>query len=544
MKPQSVLFACCLLIAALMLTTCSGCWKKPELQTVNQTKFLDVQDGQQAEMWELIRIKNEIAGYRHTIVERFAEGDETIYQVTQESVISANRLGEHSTGSIITKVQQKRDGTFLRGEKTENLSGQPMVTIFQLDETLGIMIRKATTVTIDPVSGEETPNADPADKSFPWKPGTLSEFGFLFSLWEKPLSPDEKRTIEYFDLTLEQMVTVELAAGKVEPLLYNSVETYLLPVIETTRIGDVAITSHLWVDADGNIIRATLTEPLPMEILLSTKEKVMSAFENAGKVNLNLFALVRVQGNIPQPRTTRKVEFRLHRINANGTGFTDWFPATAFQKVEAVNGDTLQVTVTASSPEAMSALYNSVIPPAQQETTVPGDLQRNEWVQSDSAKVIALANESTERKSPRWDVAADLERFVSQKMRRVSYQHSFASAAEVAETLQGDSSGYAVLLAALARAKNIPSRVVVGLVFTNTNSNEGVFVPHFWTELHIDGHWHPFDATVGQTAGTGGADASRIVLARSNLADESLPALAAKTIPLLGHLQVTVTKTE
>jgi hypothetical protein len=61
-------------------------------------------------------------------------------------------------------------------------------------------------------------------------------------------------------------------------------------------------------------------------------------------------------------------------------------------------------------------------------------------------------------------------------------------------------------------------------------------IPHFWTEMHIDGHWHSFDATTGQ----GGADASRIVLTRANLADESLPAIVAKTLPLIGHLQVTI----
>ncbi|MCL2117477.1 MAG: transglutaminase-like domain-containing protein, partial [Planctomycetaceae bacterium] len=151
-----------------------------------------------------------------------------------------------------------------------------------------------------------------------------------------------------------------------------------------------------------------------------------------------------------------------------------------------------------------------------------------------------LAAEATESNNRSWEMAAELERFVSRKLQQVSYQHSFASAAEVAETLQGDSAGYAVLLAAIARAKNIPSRVVVGLVYTDTNTNEGVFVPHFWTELFLDGHWHPFDATIGQ----GGADASRILLARSNLADESLPALVAKTLPLLGHLQVTIVKIE
>jgi len=550
MKPQPFVSTCYLLIIVLMLTGCYGCWRKPELQTVNPTKYLETQENQPAEIWELIRIKGDVAGYRHTVIERMTEEGETVYKVSQEDVISANRLGEQSTGYIETVVLQKRDGTFLFGNNTilfgtnsvESISGQPMVTIFQPDKNSGKMKRTAGTWAVNSETGEDEPNIDPSEKTMSWKPETLGPFGKQFSLWNKPLVPGETRTIEYFDLMLEQMGTVELTAGKVEPLLYNNIEINLLPIAETTRIGEFTITSQLWMDTNGNIVRTILTESFPMEIALSTKEKVKSAFENAGNVNLNLYALVRVQGAIPQPRTTQKVEFRLHRISRNGQnaptsspGFATLFPTTAFQTVKVVDGNTLDVTVTASSPEALNALYSSVVPPAPKEATVPDDLQRNEWIQSDTGSIIKLADAATSNTFSLWDAAVDLEHFVSQQM-QTNKKYSFASAAEVAETLQGDSAGYAVLLAAIARVKNIPSRVVVGLVYTNTNTTEGVLVPHFWTELYIDGHWHPFDATQGR----GGADASRIVLARSNLADESLPALAAKTLPLLGQMYVTI----
>jgi hypothetical protein len=541
MKTKPVLFAYCLLMTAMMLPGCSGCWKKTELQVVNPTRYLEVQDDQQAEIWELIRIKGEVAGYRHTMVTRSTEDGETIYKMTQEDVISANRLGEPMTGRIEMIVQQKRDGTFLLGDKTESLSGQSMVTMFRPDESSSTMLRRAGTWAFNPETGDEEANADPRDKTLPWKPGTLGPFGKQFSLWEKPLAPGEQRTIEYFDLMFEQIVTVEMAAGKIESLLYNNRETHLLPVVETTRIGSYVIISQFWMDANGNIVRTTLNTPIPMEIALSTQERAMSAKENAGRVNLKLLALVRVRGTIPQPRMSQQIAFRLHRINPEGQSgsqpaFADLFPTTAFQTVNVVDENTLDVTVTASSPTALMALTGSVLPSAAKEPPVPADLQRNEWIQSDSEQIAKLAAEATESTSRSWEVAAELECYVSQKLQRVSYQQAFASAAEVAETLQGDSAGYAVLLAAMARVQGIPARVVAGLVYTNTNTNEGVMVPHFWTEMSIDGHWHSFDATTGQ----GGADASRIVLARSNLTDESLPALVAKTLPLLGHLQVTI----
>jgi hypothetical protein len=541
MRTKPVLFACCLLMTVMMLPGCSGCWKKPELQVVNPTRYLEVQDGKQEEIWELIRIKGDVAGYQHTVMTRLTKDGETIYQVTQENLISANRLGVPMIGRIEMIVQQKRDGTFLLGDKTESLSGQSMVTMFRPDEASSTMLRQAGTWAINPETGNDEPNADPRDKTLPWKPGTLGQFGKQFSLWEKPLASGEQRTIEYFDLMLEQIVTVELTAGKVESLLYNNRETHLLPVAETTRIGNSEIVSQFWMDANGNIIRTTMNNPIPMEIALSTQEKAMSAKENAGRVNLNLFALVRVRGTIPQPRMSQKVEFRLHRINLDEQSglkpaFADFFPTTAFQTVNVVDENTLDVTVTASSPTALTALTGSVIPSAAKETTVPADLQRNEWIQSDSVQITQLAAEASQSASRSWEVAAELESYVSQKLQQVSYQQASASAAEVAETLQGDSAGYAMLLAAIARVKGIPARVVAGLVYTDTNTNEGVMVLHFWTEMSIDGHWHSFDATIGQ----GGADASRIALAHSNLSDESLSALVAKILPLIGHLQVTI----
>jgi len=545
MKIKPEIFVCYLLLATMMLLSGGfGCWKKAELQVVNPTKYLDVPEGQQAEIWELIRIKGEVAGYRNTVLSRLTEDGETVYKVSQEEVISSNRLGERITGSFRMVVQQKRDGTFLMGDKTESLSDQSMVTMFRPDdESPEKMLRRAGTWAINSATGNEEANTDPSDKTLPWKPGTLGPFTMQFSLWDKPLAPSEQRTFEYFDLLLEQPVTVELVAGQIESLLYNNRETNLLPVVATTRIGGNAIVAQLSMDANGNIVKTTLNlnESIPMEISLSTQEKAMSAKENAGQVNLNLFALVRVQGVLPQPRKTQKVEFRLHRINQDGQSgsspaFATIFPTTAFQTVKAIDENTLDVTVTASSPKALTALTGSVIPSAPAETTVPGDLLRNEWIQFDSEQIDILVEEATASNYPSWETASELERFVAQKLQRVSYKYSFASAAEVAETLQGDSAGYSVLLAAIARAKNIPARVAAGLVYTDTNTNEGVMVPHFWTELFLDGHWHPFDATTDQD----GADASRIVLVRSNLADESLPALVAKILPLLGHLQVTI----
>jgi hypothetical protein len=70
-----------------------------------------------------------------------------------------------------------------------------------------------------------------------------------------------------------------------------------------------------------------------------------------------------------------------------------------------------------------------------------------------------------------------------------------ASAAEVAKSLSGDCTEHACLLAALCRARQIPSRVAVGLMYVPRDS---AFGGHMWTEVYVRGRWVPLDGTLGR----------------------------------------------
>ena len=80
----------------------------------------------------------------------------------------------------------------------------------------------------------------------------------------------------------------------------------------------------------------------------------------------------------------------------------------------------------------------------------------------------------------------------------------------MAQTHEGDCSEHAVLLAALARACGIPSRVAIGLVYVE---GAGGFGYHMWTEMYLSGTWVPFDAVSGR----GGTSAAYLKLADSSL---------------------------
>jgi len=94
-----------------------------------------------------------------------------------------------------------------------------------------------------------------------------------------------------------------------------------------------------------------------------------------------------------------------------------------------------------------------------------GDLEPNAYIQSDSPSIVKLAEEISQGLEDPWEIAVALERGVHAWITDSNYKVGFASAAEVLESRQGDCTEHAVLLAALARAKKIPARVAMGLVY-------------------------------------------------------------------------------
>jgi transglutaminase/protease-like cytokinesis protein 3 len=124
-------------------------------------------------------------------------------------------------------------------------------------------------------------------------------------------------------------------------------------------------------------------------------------------------------------------------------------------------------------------------------------------------------------------------------MRDKNFSTGLATASEVAREMQGDCTEHAVLLAAMLRAKEIPSRVVVGLVYSDRHS---AFAGHMWTEAFLDGQWVPLDATMGR----GGIGAAHVKVTDSSL-DEDAPTPVAAFIPmmhLLGQMSIEVVSAE
>lgn len=125
------------------------------------------------------------------------------------------------------------------------------------------------------------------------------------------------------------------------------------------------------------------------------------------------------------------------------------------------------------------------------------DSQPSRWLQSDDLALRELAIRAVGNSRDPARRMQRLERAVRQHIRLKSLRIGYASAAEVVSLREGDCTEHALLLAAMARALDIPARVITGLAYApGYAGREHVFVPHAWVMAWVEGRWQGYDAAL------------------------------------------------
>ncbi|HRP62173.1 MAG TPA: transglutaminase-like domain-containing protein [Phycisphaerales bacterium] len=133
-------------------------------------------------------------------------------------------------------------------------------------------------------------------------------------------------------------------------------------------------------------------------------------------------------------------------------------------------------------------------------------------------------------------LADAMRTFVDRHIVFKGMETAFASASETARHRTGDCSEHAVLLAAVLRAKGIPSRIATGLVYVDEFAGEkDIFGWHMWTQALIDGKWIDFDAAM-----PGPYHAGHILISVSGFSEGLSPVEMTPTVLLMGNLKIEV----
>lgn len=482
------------------------------------------------EYWEAYFMQDAKVGYGHTIVRTLpeteqpvvegpaaAKGEPTILEIDVTNLLAVTRFGERTEQQLHMKSVETADGRLLRFESQMKLGPTPLVTTGRVEGDRLVM--------------ETTTQGKTAESAIPWK----DEYGGLaaveLSLRRNPLEPGKSRSLRSLQPGFYQPALVELKASQFEPVELLS-GTYELLRIDNKITFDngQTIAGTMWTDRTGQVLKHR-TNAMNLEVFRTTKAR---ALEETEAVNLDLgFDLsVPVNRDLPRAHDTRRIRYRVR--------FEDGDPAGVFvsgptQEVRPIDDHTAELIVRAIRPQPSDEAESPERP--AEDPPEPAELKPNNLIQSDDPTVVAMAKEAAGGEKDPWKVAVALERYVNDQITSKSFSQAFASAAEVAKTKEGDCTEHAVLLAALARARGIPARVAVGLVYMPMAHAFGY---HMWTELYIRGQWIPMDATIGR----GGIGAAHLKLAHSSLKGASAYSSFLPVVQVGGRLKLEILEVE
>jgi transglutaminase-like putative cysteine protease len=462
--------------------------------------------------WEVIQMGGGKVGFSHTTRREIREGTRPVHELSSTSEITLQRFGEEANQQLQVMSVEQPDGRLLRFT-SEIRGGTSSV------QTQG-------RVHGDTLFIETTTQGKRSQTELPWRETDRSFFAVEQSLWQHMMQPGERRQLRMLLPVFYQMVEVDLIAGEDEDVeLLDGPRRLLRVTNRTTLAANQLLETIMWVDRAGEIWKTRL--PAIGQETYRTTEAIAKNSPLQTSYDLGQHSLVRLARPLTSPHTARQITYDVE--------LRDGDPASQFvddlsQSVRWSEPHHIQLTVRAVRPDQPPA----EAPPGQR--FAPDDLASNNLVQSDDPRVRSMAAQVMPEESNPWPLAVALENHVHHAIRKKDFSQAMATAAEVAESLQGDCTEHAVLLAALCRARGIPARAAIGLVYF---APEQGFAYHMWNEVWIKDRWIPLDATLG----LGGIGAGHLKLAVSNLGGAAAYGAFLPVFQVLGRLKISVVDT-
>jgi hypothetical protein len=466
------------------------------------------------EIWEVFYLQNAKIGYGQTTVRRIDGQDQPLVDVKSLNHLEISRFGQRTEQDVKMSTLETPDGQLLEFA-TEMSAGPAPVAVSGRVENGKMVIEIKT-------KGRQ-------EKSqIPWSREIGGFRAIEQSLSRKPPVPGEKRSLKMLMPLLNQVADVELAAGDRESTSVLGVEVRLLRVDVVAKLpGNQAMNSTVWTDSQGKTIK-TRIETLEQESFRTTREVALAPPSADARFDLGSDLVVKLPQPLADPHHKRLVRYR---IELAGGDPAKVFASGPTQSVQSLGEHTAIVTVTSLRP-------GEAPPEAVTESPAGKEyLTANSVLQIDDPRVQQAARNAKGDATDPAQVALALEGYVHSAIAKKNFSQAFSTAAEVAESREGDCTEHAVLLAALARACGIPSRVAIGLVYVES---AGGFGYHMWTEMYLGGVWTPLDAIMGQ----GGIGAAHLKLTDSSLEGATAYSSFLPVAQVVGKLKISVVEAD
>jgi hypothetical protein len=364
----------------------------------------------------------------------------------------------------------------------------------------------------------------------PYPEGAKMAWGMLRAQIEEGFEPGTSYHVDVyqpqFNTTDALRANVTVGEHTTIEVLGKKREAIELTVDIVAGPGKIETTSY--VDKHGIPLKAevSMMAGLPITMLAADRETALSDFEPP---EFFLNTLVEV-GRAIDTDEARKIRYTLS-LSGGGRKLPQ-LPETAMQRVLEQGEEKAELVVTRINREPLKEAMPTE-PPAELAEFLKATPTLN--INDDAVKKMA-AEAAGDEKRPYY-LADRLRRYVSEKIQNKNLNVGFATASEVCRQLQGDCTEHAVLLAALGRARGLPSRVVVGLVYVpEMGGARHVFGFHMWTQFFIEGKWIDFDAAMNESD----VSPAHIALGTSSLEDVGLGDLVFAVIDVITGLEIKI----
>ncbi len=354
------------------------------------------------------------------------------------------------------------------------------------------------------------------NRKIPWPAGALMPEGLRLLEKEKGLKKGTTYKVKAFESSSADVVDVNVSVGERQKvnLLGRVVElTEVRTKMMLPMAGEIENVGYV----DDNLeIQKSIMPILGMTIEMVACPKEFAeappeVFDVIGKMfvkspqpisdvrgaeSITYYLSPAVDANVPAGSARADI-IKLERI-----------PSTKDQVVSRQEGGKVVVRVSqAVMPKGARIPYNG------NDAEAVAALKPSRFVQSDNEKIVKLARQAVGNTDDAAEAARRIEKFVAGYIESKTLSVGYASAAEVAQSREGDCSEFAVLTAGLCRAAGIPAQVVVGIAYVSEwHDIKNSFGGHAWVQAYIGDRWVGLDSAF-KSSGRGGFDAGHIALA-------------------------------
>jgi hypothetical protein len=466
-----------------------------------------------SELWQVAYLGKSRIGYSHILSRPVQVDGKALIKTDVDTHLTIKRFGQ----SLVIETRQ---------EEEELPDGDLHSFTYEVKNPPAAPTHTVGHVQGNYLVGESTVAGTAREFTLPWNAGTKS--GAYVDRYPHlhPLKPGDGITLRVFLPEQMQVSDVRLRAMRHEKIAgFDGNRRSLLRVSTVESIMPQS-PIDVYLDEQGEPVVST-TEMLGQTLTTYTVPAEVALKEIAGEgLDIAVNTLVKTTA-IPRAHSTARA---VYRVKMKGEDPTPFFPSDAYQKVVRVGPDECEITV-----------HN--LRPTTSNRSIRFDrqyLDPSQFLQSNDREVLIHVDRAARNLVEPSKIAVAMERYVGREVKKKDFSTALASAAEVARTLEGDCTEHAVLLAAMLRARNVPSKIVVGIVYVEPLSS---FCGHMWVEALLGDHWVPLDPIFGN--GEAGIGAAHIELGEASFSDKG-PVPAACFLPLvrvLGRIELTVVET-